>query len=41
MGWLKTGFGKKGLIIYYNNYDEIYISPEREDEFLKELMKWN
>lgn len=38
---LKPALARKGLIIYYNSYDEIYISPEREDEFLKELMRWN
>ncbi len=30
-----------GLIIRYNKYDEIYISPQRQDEFVEKLMSYN
>jgi hypothetical protein len=31
----------KGLVVYYNRYDEIYISPKKEAIFLEELLKIN
>jgi hypothetical protein len=27
----------KGLIVHYNQFDELLISPEREDDFIVEL----
>lgn len=33
----KLGLSAKGLIIYYNKYDEIYITPQNQDKFCKQL----
>ncbi len=38
---LKPALATKGLIIKYNRWDEIYISPEKEILFLEELLKVN
>lgn len=38
---LKLGLARKGFIVYYNKYDEIYISPEKPNEFVNELLKIN
>jgi hypothetical protein len=27
----------KGLVLHYNKYDELLVSPEREDEFIQEI----
>jgi hypothetical protein len=27
----------KGLVIHYNKYDELLVSPEREEEFIQEI----
>lgn len=35
-GW-KLSTATKGLIITYNSYDELLISPENEDEFISKL----
>lgn len=37
----KPALDTKGLIIYYNSFDDIYISPKEEDVFLEELLKIN
>jgi hypothetical protein len=37
----KPALDTKGLIIHYNSFDDIYISPEEEDVFLEELLKIN
>ena len=37
----KPALNTKGLIIHYNSYDDIYISPKQEDLFLEELLKIN
>ena len=37
----KPALDTKGLIIYYNSFDDIYISPEQEAIFLEELLKIN
>lgn len=37
----KPALSQIGLIITYNKFDDIYISPEREAEFLKELLAIN
>jgi hypothetical protein len=36
---IKFSTGWKGLIVHYYKYDELLISPEREDEFIKEIQK--
>lgn len=37
----KPALSHVGLIITYNNYDDIYISPENREEFVKRLTKIN
>jgi hypothetical protein len=37
----KPALNTKGLIIHYNSFDDIYISPKKEDLFLEELLKVN
>lgn len=37
----KPALDTKGLIIYYNRFDDIYISPKKVDLFLEELLKIN
>ena len=37
----KPALNTKGLIIHYNSFDDIYISPKQEDLFLEELLKVN
>jgi hypothetical protein len=29
----------KGLVVFYNKYDELLISPEKEEEFVQEIQK--
>lgn len=38
---LKIARARKGLIVHYGKYDAIYISPEREKEFIEELLSYN
>ena len=38
---LKLGWSHKGLIINYNQYDDVYISPKNRDQFVAELLKSN
>lgn len=38
---LKLGLNHKGIVIRYNKYDDIYISPKELSSFLKELNKIN
>jgi hypothetical protein len=38
---LKPALDTKGLIITYNKYDDLFISPIKSDLFLEELMKIN
>ncbi len=40
-GMIKPALSTKGLILKYNKYDDMYLSPEREDEFIAELQKIN
>ena len=35
----KLGLSKGGLIIHYNQYDEVYITPENVDKFCKALKR--
>lgn len=37
----KPALNTKGLIIHYNSFDDIYISPKQEEMFLEELLKIN
>jgi hypothetical protein len=37
----KPALSHVGLIITYNNYDDIYISPENREEFVQKLTKIN
>ncbi len=37
----KPALGQKGLIIRYNGWDEIYISPRDKEAFLAELLRKN
>ena len=38
---LKPALARKGLIIKFNKYDEIYIAPENNDEMISDLLKAN
>lgn len=38
---LKPSLGSKGCIIKYNKFDEIYLSPKKQDLFVDELVKIN
>ena len=38
---LKPALAQKGIIIKYNKFDEIYISPENNEKLTDELMKIN
>lgn len=37
----KPALAKKGLIIKFNKYDEIYIAPENNKEMISDLLKVN
>jgi len=37
----KPALSQIGLIITYNKYDDIYISPQNEADFIKELLQIN
>ena len=37
---LKPATARKGLIIKYNAYDEIYISPQDNEEFIKSILSY-
>jgi hypothetical protein len=37
----KPALSARGLIIRYNKWDEIYISPQHKDAFITELLKRN
>jgi hypothetical protein len=37
----KPALARKGIIIKYNKYDDIYVSPERQEEFIQELLAIN
>ncbi|WP_293895374.1 PH domain-containing protein [Flavobacterium sp.] len=38
---LKPATARNGLIIKYNTYDEIYISPKTNETFVSEILKLN
>ncbi len=37
----KLSLSDKGIIIFYNQFDEIYISPKNKEKFLTEILKIN
>lgn len=37
----KPATARKGLIVHYNKYDEIYISPDSNENFINELLQYN
>lgn len=41
IGILKPATGNNGLVIKYNRWDEIYISPNTNEKFVEELLKLN
>ncbi len=41
MATIKPGLSTKGLIIKYNRWDDLFISPENEEQFIAELQKIN
>ena len=41
IGLLKPATGNNGLVIKYNRWDEIYISPNTNEKFVAELLKLN
>ena len=40
-GSLKPALSMTGLVVKYNRWDDMYISPARADEFIGELQKVN
>jgi hypothetical protein len=38
---MKPALDTKGFIITYNKYDDVYVSPQKSDIFLAELLKIN
>ena len=38
---IRPATARNGLVIKYEKYNEIYISPKNEDDFIKELLKRN
>jgi hypothetical protein len=38
---MKPALDTKGFIITYNGYDDVYVSPQKSDVFLAELLKIN
>lgn len=36
---MRPAFARGGIIVRYNRYDEIYISPTENDDFVNELLK--
>lgn len=37
----KPGFHEKGIEIMYNKYDDIFISPDKRDQFIAQLLEIN
>ncbi|MFC5271693.1 PH domain-containing protein [Adhaeribacter terreus] len=36
-GGLKPALGTHGIIVHYNKFDDIYFSPENQEQFIQEL----
>jgi hypothetical protein len=41
VGLRRYGLAQKGLIIYFNNYDDLYISPEHPEKFIEQMLSYN
>lgn len=41
VGMKKFGLARNGLIITYNKYDDLYISPVTNESFVNEILKLN
>lgn len=41
VGLRRYGLAQRGLIIYFNNYDDLYISPEHPEQFIEQLLSYN
>ena len=41
MSFIKPALDKDGLIIYYDKFEDIFISPENKEEFIKALCEMN
>lgn len=41
VGLRRYGLAQRGLIIYFNNYDDLYISPELPEQFIEQLLSYN
>ena len=41
VGLRRYGLAQRGLIIYFNNYDDLYISPEHPEQFIEQLLNYN
>jgi hypothetical protein len=41
VGFWKPATAMNGLIIKYNKFDELYISPETNEKFIEEILKIN
>lgn len=37
----KPATGRNGLIVKYNKYDEVYITPENKDAMISDLLSIN
>jgi len=37
----RMSINTSGLIVYYNKYDDVYISPKNQDSFLENIVKVN
>lgn len=38
---LRPALAFKGIVVYYNKWDEIYFSPKKQDEFIQALQELN
>ena len=38
---LRPALGFRGMVVHYDKWDEIYISPERQEEFIERLKRVN
>ncbi len=39
--FIKPALGKDGIVIYYNKFDDIYISPKNKEVFISALLEIN
>jgi hypothetical protein len=38
---LRPALGLQGIVLHYGKWDEIYLSPDRQEEFIEQLRKVN